>query len=375
MKAPHRSFLIREADGVRAADTLVLGPGMLLGETAGGLPELLGAAWAEVVVQPSGGDDTQAIRNALATGRDVRLAPGTFSVKDPIPLGGQSVRGCGPYRTAVLCPFEHMAVFTVSGAGTAIENLALIGPGMIGIGTMGILATGATDLRFRDLRIERIDYGIVLNGTSRVEITSVVARLITNVGIQATGPGERMVVSGVSVSGGEGWGLQFTSMDGLSCQGISVRECAGGMFVNGGSSHALRDVRIVECGPGLGLSGVSASELAGVRVLNSTYGIAVGGCTGVTLGGCGLQAGTPLNIGGGQAVTASGIHTETTGSGAHVVVQGGATEVVITGIHRVNPATPPTYEVDVSGAGGRVLFAQHNFDPAHINSGGNFAAL
>jgi hypothetical protein len=31
--------------------------------------------------------------------------------------------------------------------------------------------------------------------------------------------------------------------------------------------------------------------------------------------------------------------------------------------------------VDVSAAGGRVLFAQHNFDPARINSGGNFAAV
>ncbi len=39
-----------------------------------------------------------------------------------------------------------------------------------------------------------------------------------------------------------------------------------------------------------------------------------------------------------------------------------------------NPPVPPQYEVDVSGAGGRVVFIQHNFDPARINSGGNFAS-
>jgi hypothetical protein len=62
-------------------------------------------------------------------------------------------------------------------------------------------------------------------------------------------------------------------------------------------------------------------------------------------------------------------------AGTHVQVTSGATEVVLTAIHRASTGAPPPYEVDVSGAGGRVVFIQHNFDPARINSGGNFAAL
>jgi hypothetical protein len=59
----------------------------------------------------------------------------------------------------------------------------------------------------------------------------------------------------------------------------------------------------------------------------------------------------------------------------HVVVDGGSTQVMLTGVYRVNPTVPPTYEVDVAAAGGRVLFAQHNFNAGRVNTGGNFTEL
>ncbi len=349
------NFIIRGPDGVRTASSLVLGRGVPLSTTAGGLPELDGFIVGEIQLMPSGGDDTKAVRDALATGMDLRLGPGTFSVKDPMLLeNGQSVRGCGPLRTAVRCPFDHITIFTVTGAGSAIENLALVGPGIsLGIGTIGVGAAGATDLRLRDLRIDRLDYGIQLSGTSRVEITSVTARYVTYAAVQATGPGEQMVVSGLSVRQGEGWGLQSTSVDGLSCDGISVRECGGGIHLNGGSAHSLRDIRIAECDLGLQLINTDAASVAGLSV----------------------AAGSPLRIFGGRSPTVSGMRSETTGTSPHVLVASGATGVMLTAIHCINPGTPPQYEVDVSGAGGRVLFIQHNFDPARINSGSNFAAL
>jgi hypothetical protein len=324
--------------------------------TAGGLPELEGFLVGETQLMPSGGDDTQAIRDVLATGMDLRLGPGTFSVKDPMLLtNGQSVRGCGPFRTAVRCPYDHITIFTVNGAGSAIENLALVGPGIsLGIGTIGINAAGATDLRLRGLRLDRLDWGIQLSGASRVEITSIVARYVTYAAVQATGPGEQVVVRGLSVSQGEGWGLQSMSVHGLSCDGISVRECGGGISLNGGSAHALRDVRITECDLGLQITNTDATSVTGLWLSSITFGAA-------------------LRILGGRSTAVSGMHSHA--AGTHVQVASGATEVSLTSVHRVNTGAPPQYEVDVSGAGGRVVFIQHNFDPARINSGGNFAAL
>ncbi len=70
---------------------------MLVDRTAGGLPELLGIAGGEVVLRPSGGDDTQAIRDALTRFGGVRLGPGEFNVSGTIPLGtGQAVTGAAP---------------------------------------------------------------------------------------------------------------------------------------------------------------------------------------------------------------------------------------------------------------------------------------
>ncbi len=122
---------------------------------------------------------------------------------------------------------------------------------------------------------------------------------------------------------------------------------------------------------GVSVSGLHARDCgSAVRVTNSSA-IALDGCSA-------LRTGTAVSIAGSTAVTVDGLVSDRTGSGhsgPHVVVGSGSTLVTLTGVHRVNPATPPQYEVDVSGAGGRVVFIQHDFDPARVNSGGNFAEL
>lgn len=45
MKAPVRNFIIRDATGTREAETLVIGQGFQVADTAGGLPELAGGVF------------------------------------------------------------------------------------------------------------------------------------------------------------------------------------------------------------------------------------------------------------------------------------------------------------------------------------------
>ena len=122
-------------------------------------------------------------------------------------------------------------------------------------------------------------------------------------------------------------------------------------------------------------------EMAGVHVLQCTSGIRVEGSLAVMLNGCSVVRceETTLVLRNCTAATVSGFLSDRTGQiqavPPHVLVDGGSTQVVLSGVQRVNPPVPPQYEVDVSGAAGRVVFIQHNFDPARINSGGNFAQL
>jgi hypothetical protein len=115
-----QTILIREPDGIRRAAALVIGRGIPISTTAGGLPELEGPLVGETQLMPSGGDDTQAIRDALARFGGVRLGPGEFTVSGTITLStGQSVAGCGSLRTRVRSTHAG-AVFNLTGSGTTI---------------------------------------------------------------------------------------------------------------------------------------------------------------------------------------------------------------------------------------------------------------
>jgi hypothetical protein len=372
-----QNILIRTPGGIRRAGALVLGEGLRITETAGGLPELESTIVGDPPLMPSGGDDTQAIQDALAQFGGVRLGPGEFTVSGTIALGsGQSVAGCGPERTTVR--FTHrFYLFSLSGSGAAVEEMTIVGPGAVYVASVAVQAASATNVRLRGLSIREVDRGIDLAGASRVEISGVALRSIGSNALLVAGPGGQVEIADVVLDEVGTTALMLSSLDCVHCTRISILgECARAALISQCSAVSLHSVLVTEAESGIQAMNVQGLYITGARLsTSSTFTLVLSSTSGVQLAGCTLHGSTPLRINGGQAVSASGIRTQTTGSGAHVIVQGSATEVAVTGIHRINPATPPTYEVDVSGAGGRVLFIQHNFDPARINSGGNFAAL
>jgi hypothetical protein len=381
MKAPVRKFLIREAEGVREADTLVLGTGMTVGRTAGGLPELLGVLGGEAYLQPSGGDDTQAIRDALARAGSVRLAPGTFNVSGTIVVGsGQRVSGSGSYGTVVSSTVAGPA-FSLTGQNMTVEDLKVQGASsLLNSGSVGVAVTAAAHVRLRGLQLNTLGRGVSVANSRQVAISDVRALTGRFSAISTTGSCAEMTINNVLASEFDSWALDFAAVESLILNGARTYDSPGALRVSGGNALSLHGITASECPQGILLQNTEGVELGSVKVgvspFTGTSGIRVEGSTGVAISGCSLRvSGVPLRIVGCQAVTASGIRTEAQ-HGPHVVVESNATGVAITGIFGFNPAaSAATYEVDVSGASGRVVFVQHNFDPARINSGGNFVEL
>ncbi|HEU4557435.1 MAG TPA: right-handed parallel beta-helix repeat-containing protein [Longimicrobium sp.] len=375
-------ILIREADGIRRAGALVIGRGVPLGTTAGGLPELLASPpFAEAQLTPSGGDDTGAIQAALASSQRVRLGPGTFRMSGIIQVGtGQSIVGCGPERTTVqVTTATGPAFFHLSGSGAAIEELTLRGSLSVTFDT-GIYTTSATNVRLRGLHLRDLGTGIWLTAVNRLEISRVSAeRNLTAISVSGS---QQVAVEDVHIDGNFGSGIILDSIKGLRCVGVTLLQCQGNSLTASGSGLVLQAIHLIQCEDGLTILNGRGVEISGVHATEGTSfsaHVALVNTTGALVSGCSVLQGrnTTLSIDNCTAVTVSGFHSDMTGTSAaavpHVVVGGGSTQVMISGIHVVNPAAPPQYEVDVSAAGGRVLFAQHDFDPARINSGGNFA--
>jgi hypothetical protein len=377
-------ILIREADEIRRAGGLVIGHGVPLGTTAGGLPELLASPpFAEAQLMPSGSDDTGAIQAALAGSQRVRLGPGTFQMSGIIQVGtGQSIVGCGPERTTVqVTTNTQLAFFQLSGSGAAIEELTLRGsPGATF--DNGIYSTSAANVRLRGLHLRDFGTGIRLGAVNRLKISRVsVERTLTPIVVHDS---RQVVIEDVHVDGNFGDGISLVSIEGLRCVGVTLLQCQGNSIIASGSGLVLQAIHLIQCEDGLTIINSRGVEISGVHATEGTSfsaHVAISDSTGALVSGCSVLNGrnTALSIDNCTAVTVSGFHSDMMGTSAatvpHVVVGGGSTEVMISGIRVVNPATPPQYEVDVSAAGGRVLVAGHNFDPARINSGGNFAQL
>jgi hypothetical protein len=377
-------IFIREADGIRRAGALVIGQGVPLGTTAGGLPELLASpAFAEAQLMPSGGDDTGAILAALASSRRVRLGPGTFHTNGVIPVGtGQSIVGSGPERTTVqITAQDQLSFLHLSGNGAAIEELSLHGS-LSTTFEYGIYTTSATNVRLRGLHLKDLGTGIWLGAVNRLEISRVsVERTFTPIVVHDS---QQVVIEDVHVDGNFGDGISLASIEGLRCVGVTLLQCQGNSIHASGNGLVLQSIHLIQCEDGMTIFDSRGVDISGVHATDGTSfsaHVTISGSTGAMVSGCSVLRGrnTTLSIDNCTAVTVSGFHSDMTGISAatapHVVVAGGSTEVTISGIRVVNPATPPQYEVDVAAAGGRVLFAGHNFNPARINSGGNFAPL
>jgi hypothetical protein len=291
--------------------------------------------------------------------------------------------GCGPDRTTLKAavPLTAPQGIVVLSGSAALEGLTLIGHGWSTSLTVGVQANPGANCRLRSLRVEEVETGISLLGVERAHVSDIRFGRIGTVGIQANS-GKQVTIDNVEVGSDVTLtrGLFLSSIETLRCESIVVGNCEQGIVASG-NALVFHAIRLVACEAGMLIHTASGLEVSGVQTVDTYTGFSLQSCTGAALNGCSTLRGlgTTLNIGSCKGVTVSGLHSDMTAAGGaappHVVVGGGATQVMLSGIHRVNPATAPQYEVDVSGAGGRVLFAQHDFDPARINSGGNFAAL
>lgn len=369
------NFIIRQPSGSPAfSNSLVLGTGLRLEETAGGIPELAGIG-GEAWLAPSGGDDTARIRQALAGAgvRRVRLGPGTFTITDRITLQtGQVLAGSGAERTTLTSANSQ---FVEMLAGSEVEAMTMDGVYIAG----GPANPPAGRFRVDGVTVRNADLGIEGAG-----LWTVTNSFFVNIGGSAVSLFRgALQMSGVIIVTCVA-GLQLDDITTAEISGVSIVDCATGIIVNISRSLSLEAVYLNGCG-GVTLINAPGAQLSALRLVNCSAGIRLDSSHGAVVAGCSVRspaaAGTsgPLAIIGGSGVAVNGFHSDASATGAgappHILVAGGATEVMLTAVRVVNGTTPPVFEVDVAGAGGRVLFAQQNFDPARINSGGKYAAL
>lgn len=373
MKAPLRNFIIRGPTGIREAETLVLGPGANFRDTAGGLPELLGTRAGEVQLLPSGGDDTAAIAAALLSGSQVRLGPGTFLVSATLNVATAILSGCGPGVTMIQA--SHAGTVLNVGSGgpqtPGVELLSVRGPGESVVGSRAILAGGSTS--FRDLRLEAVRTGMTLTGG----YSSVEDVFLGGVGSGLQLQGSGNVVREISVQGAANTAISVTG-EANSLNGIRVESCLAAGISIAGKSNSLAGARVISCGNSITITGQGVAVDA-TTVQGCTRGILVSAGQRVVLDGVSvLNTPNPLAITNAQAVTATSFYSDlrqTSVDAPHVVVTASPLVTLISFL-RTNPtAVVLTYEADVSAAGGRVVFIQHNLDTTKVNSGGNFTAL
>lgn len=364
----NRDFLIREGDGVRPAGTLVLGRGLLLSRTAGGQTELSGTD--DVVLRPSGGDDAAALQQALDTGRRVRLAAGTFRLAATVTVPrGRWLTGGGPGRTVLQA--THPGTVVAVGGGTAAPATAVEGVTIVGVtpssaGQTGIeVGAGPWEgLTFRDLEVKGCGrYGVYVQ--------------------QAT----QVLVSNLSVQGAGQTGLYLNQVTQAACDAVRVSGSNHrGVFVLGGSGQRISALRVEGCARGIEIETASGVVLDGAELTGNVSAVVLDFSRDVVLNACrAINASDPALViySGGNHVVNGFVSDRSTAApaspDAHVWVaspSGPATGITLIGCRKVNAAGAlPTYEVDVSAAGGRVVFIQHDFDPARINSGGWFASL
>ena len=399
--AGHRDFVIRGAQGgVRNADTLVIGPGVRIADhRPTGLPELLGGHAGEAVLVPTGGDDTAMIQAALWEAPRVRLGPGTFQLSGRVYIGnGATLSGSGAAHTVLNAPHaDHLLVFGDGCENACIEHLTVRGPGKgvsSGAGVISDRGSGgpavARRLRVRDVRLEDIGgHGIHLHDVSEAEIT--------NVDLESIGS------SGVLLSYGRTCSLRNLRIRDTGWQGVELAgpfstevsavwvEDVGNYGVYAYEARALRldSVVVKWCHRGVVLGGCKAVSVDSVQTQDTQTGLRVDSSWNVTVSSFRAlsfdEAG--LLVRGGGYVTATGFLADQGYQNAvvnvpHVKVAGdpvsgaGAVNVTLVGFQKVNAAAgAPTFEADVVGAGGRVVFIQHNIDTTRVNGPANFAAL
>ena len=327
----------------------------------------------------SGGDDTARIQMALQEpNANVKLGPGVFQVSAPIQIPSLSkIMGYGIDSTTIVSSYPG-PVFVMAGSNMEVSEMTLMGPGAGVSGSMGFVG-GGDDLNIHGVKMQNMSRGIVLNG-SDISIQNVTIRQVGVAGIEMTN-GNGVTVTDVDVDGIQGTALSFDFITALTCTGIRAAGCTTGIYVTTSHGVFIGGSRMLNGGNGVTIHFSSLVELSGVEAAGCSSGFLVENCAAVSLNGCGTVHGQGNSItirGGsfnGSGIAVTGYYAEMSYSGTpFVVVDGGAVGVTIISIHHRGINTS-AYDVDVSAAGGRVVFIQHQFAANRINSGGNFASL
>jgi polygalacturonase len=350
--------IIRRGTSEVRSQTIVLGTGLQLAQTAEGLAQL-SAGSNDVYVAPSGADDTAAIQAAMYQGNRVRLAPGVFTVSGVIDVtegvtlmgagSGSGTQGGTSMTRIVKTNFPNpLFRFGDSTQFAGLEGLRIVGPGkaIAALNTAIMCARSgsglpiARRLRFRDLHIEEIgEFGLYMLNCADVEIENVTMR---NIGFS-------------------------------------------GVRVRGGSAIRLSTVRVESSGESIVVDNAAAGVVLDACEVEAGYGsFTINTATEVVLNGCVSRkcVNVPLKISGGSSVIVNGFRSDNTGAAyfvdqPHLLVDTAALRVQINGFTRVNTDQPGslTREANVSAAGGPVLVGAHNFDRTKVTSGGKFAEL
>jgi hypothetical protein len=348
-------IIFQKGTSSQRSQTLVVGSGLNLDQTPEGLAQISAGSSAsgEIVVQPSGADDTAAIQAAIWPNARVTLAPGTFNISATIDLAvGMSLRGSGMDKTTLVKANFSGPAFRLGDQVqlASIENLRIVGPGKtVGAGNKGIQAARSAQglaiarrLSFRNLYIkDLIDYGIHLNNCADVEIDNVILENINTNPLHFQGGGNARIAT------------------------VRALNCALPIYVNGASAVGLLACEAESCGGSFRLNG--ATDCAVVACISRK---------------CDVAGGVPLKINGGSNITVDAFASDNTGAALfvdqpHLLVDTAATGVVINGFRRVNTnqAGTLTSEANVTAAGGPVLVAFHNFTAGKIVSGNKFADI
>lgn len=331
--------------------TIVLGSGLNLGMDSNGLPLVTASTGETLVYSSNGGDDTQAIQNAIWLGLPVRLGPGTFNVSAIIDVGaGVMITGAGSGSQDAFtiiqkadypdCAFR----FGDSTDAAGLQNIRFEGPGMTtGTGNTAIKVAPSSPFthgfRFRDLVINGFcESAFYINNCAQVELENIIATSIGGDAIEVdTAHSVRLSTVRVAIS--------TRGIHVIQSQGVQLDACE------------------VEAGSDVAYEIETSSEV----VLDAC----------VSRGAVGV----PLVINGSQSVIVNGFRSDDSNASPmppdrpHLVVDGGSTQAVISGFGVVNGTTTPTVEADVGGAGGPVVVTAHGFTAGAISSSGNFAPV
>jgi hypothetical protein len=395
------TFIIRDVTGgVSLSENLVLPRGVAVGADTQGVPTLLGASVEEIQLDAQGGDETARIQAALDTGANVRLGPGTFLVSAALQVGlaapVQQLAGSGQTATRLyMTASAPVAVIQLRNYGCTVESLYIDNPGNV-IGILAAVTPGGasqiTGITIRDVRFDFADLPIQVENPVHCLIEDVYMNAVPNYGVYVTATAagcEGLTMRNVVVRGGTCLvGVRVNNVSAVAMESVLASRCTQhGVWISGGAGHHLAGVRVVECGAGItiqntGAASLEAAEVVGVPgsglVPTQTKGIHVDASKDVAVHACRVvKMPEAVRVTGSENVVIGAVRSDTSGTtiaNPHLLVSA-SPGVFVTSFRVVNPAVPPAFEVDVAGAGSRVLFGPHNFTPARINSGGNFAAL